>query len=245
VQDVVEKALRKLNWQGKSLLAAGRTDAGVHATGQVIAFDLEWNHPAEELQRAINAYLPTDLAAREVHLVPAAFHPRRSAIARRYHYHIFFHEVRDPLRERYAWRVWPSADVLLLSKAAGLLVGKHDFSAFGTPPSAGGSTVRTVSQAEWQPEVSESGNGWRFVVQAEAFLYHMVRRMVSLQVEIGQGKCAADDLLQYLRATEMAPEETPRYVQGLAPPNGLVLAEVLYPPGTGEIEKPGRDAITN
>ena len=106
--------------------------------------------------------------------------------------------------------------------------------------------MRTIFQAEWQPDVAVSGNGWRFVVQAEAFLYHMVRRMVSLQVEIGQGKCAAGDLLQYLRATEPAPGETPLSVQGLAPPNGLVLVEVLYPPGmAAEIEKPGRDAITS
>lgn len=246
MQDVVEKVLRKLNWQGKSLQAAGRTDAGVHATGQVIAFDLEWNHPAEELQRAMNAYLPPDVAAREVHLVPANFHPRRSALARRYHYHIFFSEVRDPLRERYAWRVWPSADAQTLSGAANLLVGKHDFTAFGTPPRAGSSTVRTVFQAEWRPDVSESGNGWLFIVQAEAFLYHMVRRMVSLQVEIGQGKYTAGALLQYLQAKEPAPGETPLYVQGLAPPNGLMLVEVLYPPGMAvDKVKTGRDAITN
>jgi tRNA pseudouridine38-40 synthase len=242
VQDVVEKALRKLNWQGKSLLAAGRTDTGVHATGQVIAFDLDWDHPAEDLQQALNAYLPFDVAAQKIHLVPANFHPRRCAVSRRYHYHIFFSDVRDPLRERYAWRVWPPADVDVLAKAASELIGKHNFAAFGKPPTARSSTVRTVTRAEWQLEVSESGNSWKFIVQAEAFLYHMVRRMVSLQVEIGQGKCTVKEIQRTLQIKEPAPGETPQYVQGLAPPNGLVLVEVLYPP---EMARMGRDAIAN
>jgi tRNA pseudouridine38-40 synthase len=231
VQDVVEKALRKLNWQGKSLQAAGRTDTGVHATGQVIAFDLKWDHPLEDLRQALNAYLPPDVVARQVHPVPANFHPRRDAISRTYHYHIFFQDMRDPLRERYAWRVWPIADPLILQQAAQELVGKHDFAAFGTPPRTGSSTVRTVFQAEWLPEASGDCNSWRFVVQAEAFLYHMVRRMVCLQVEIAQGKLAVSALAQYLQPLDRKPGEAPVYVHGLAPPNGLLLADVRYPPG--------------
>lgn len=242
MQDVVEKALRKLNWQGRSLLAAGRTDTGVHATGQVVAFDLEWNHPTEELQQALNAYLPLDVAVREVHLVPANFHPRRSAVSRKYHYHIFFCEVRDPLRERYAWRVWPPANPEVLAITARELMGKHDFAAFGAPPTARSSTVRTVTRSEWMPQVSQNGNDWVYIIQAEAFLYHMVRRMVSVQVEIGQGKRPAEEIQRYLQFKQPAPGEPPLYVQGLAPPNGLVLVEVVYPPG---ITKMGRDAIAN
>jgi len=228
VQDVVERALRKLNWQGKSLLAAGRTDTGVHATGQVIAFDLEWNHPLEELQEALNATLPQDVVARQVKPVPANFHPRRDAISRTYFYHIFFEEIRNPLRERYAWRVWPEADPQRLRQSAQELVGQHDFSAFGSPPRAGSSTVRKVSQADWHPEAN--GDGWIFLVQAEAFLYHMVRRMVSLQVEIAQGKYVSCTLQEYLQPQNRVECEPPVTVQGLAPPNGLVLVEVGYPP---------------
>ncbi len=144
MQGVVEKALEKLNWQGKSLQAAGRTDTGVHAAGQVVAFDLNWNHPVEELRQALNANLPVDVAVRSIQPVPASFHARRDARSRTYHYHLFFGEVRDPLRERYAWRVWPKADPQLLKQAAKELVGKHDFSPFGNPPHAGSSTVRKV-----------------------------------------------------------------------------------------------------
>jgi tRNA pseudouridine38-40 synthase len=229
VQGVVEKALRKLNWQGKSLQVAGRTDTGVHATGQVVAFDLDWNHPVEELRQAMNAILPKDVAVRSVQPVTASFHARRDARSRTYHYHLFFGEVRDPLRERYAWRVWPKADPQLLRKAAKELVGKHDFSAFGNPPRPGSGTVRKVFQADWLAGQSSEDDEWVFIVRAEAFLYHMVRRMVSLQVEIGQGKTSIEKLLWYLQPQSWKEEEGPVYVQGLAPPNGLVLVEVGYP----------------
>jgi tRNA pseudouridine38-40 synthase len=224
----VEKALRKLNWQGKSLLAAGRTDTGVHALGQVVAFDLDWKHSSEELQQALNAYLPLDVAVRRVQLVPSNFHPRRDAISRTYHYHIFFDSVRDPLRERYAWRIFPEADPQILRQAAEELIGKHNFAAFGSPPRLGSSTIRKIFQAEWHP--SGEGNGWVFVVKADAFLYHMVRRMVFLQVEIAQGKALFSNLTQYLQPHNRMETEGDVYVQGLAPPNGLVLMEVDYPP---------------
>ena len=230
MQDEVEKALRRLSWQGRSLLAAGRTDAGVHALGQVVAFDLEWNHPPEDLRQALNAYLPADVDARQVRPVPASFHPRRDAIFRTYHYHIFFAEVRDPLRERYAWRVYPEADSQILLQAARELVGKHDFTAFGNPPRAGSGTVRRVFQAEWHPDPSGGDNGWVFVVKADAFLYHMARRMVSLQVEIAQGKASLEDLQSYLHPKDHLEADSRGVVQGLAPPNGLVLVEVGYPP---------------
>jgi tRNA pseudouridine38-40 synthase len=230
VQDVVEKALRKLDWPGKSVQAAGRTDAGVHASGQVIAFDLHWDHPVEELKQALNAYLPMDVAVRSVQPVPASFHARRDARSRTYHYHLFFGDARDPLRERYAWRVWPKADPGLLAQAAPSLVGRHDFSAFGTPPRPGSGTLRKVFQAEWFPQTGGGDDEWLFVVKAEAFLYHMVRRMVSILVEVGQGRISLEKLLWYLQPQGWEQADLPVYVQGLAPPNGLVLVEVGYPP---------------
>jgi tRNA pseudouridine38-40 synthase len=230
VQDVVEKALRKLNWQGKSIQVAGRTDAGVHASGQVIAFDLKWDHPVEELKQALNAYLPMDVAVRSVLPVPASFHARRDARSRTYHYHLFFGDARDPLRERYAWRVWPKANPGLLAQAAQILVGRHDFSAFGTPPRPGSGTLRKVFHAEWLPETSGRDDEWLFFVKAEAFLYHMVRRMVSILVEVGQGRISLEKLLWYLQPQRWEEADLPVYVQGLAPPNGLVLVEVGYPP---------------
>ncbi len=120
VQGVVEEALRRLNWRGRAILSAGRTDAGVHASGQAIVFDLDWNHTPEELMRALNTHLPGDVAVRAINQVSPRFQPRYQAISRRYCYHIFCDPVRDPLRERYAWRVWPPVDLSMLEQAAQL-----------------------------------------------------------------------------------------------------------------------------
>lgn len=218
VQLEVEAALRRLNWQGRAILSSGRTDSGVHASGQVIAFDLEWGHGVEALVRALNANLPEDVAVKTAEVAPADFHPRYDATSRCYHYHVLFAPERDPLQDRYVWRVWPPCEVEGLQAAARLLHGTHDFAAFGTPPRIGGSTIRTVFKAGWQ--VKEDGE-MLFEVIANAFLYHMVRRMVFLQVLVGQQRISLDALQG---AVETAASLTP----GLAPPQGLFLKEVLY-----------------
>jgi tRNA pseudouridine38-40 synthase len=219
VQGVVEAALRPLGWQGRTILAAGRTDAGVHASGQVIAFDLEWPHPPGNLLRALNARLPADVAVRLVKPVSPHFHPCYDAAARRYGYRLFCQPERHPLWERYAWRVWPPAALEPMQRAAADLIGRHDFAAFGAPPRVRGTTIRTVFEAGWQLE----GAGLIFAISANAFLYHMVRRLVSLQVAIGQGFCDLQEVQQHL----LNPKNG--IVQGLAPPHGLELVEVTYP----------------
>ena len=223
VQLEVEAALRRLNWQGRAILSSGRTDTGVHAAGQVIAFDLDWTHGPEALGRALNAHLPEDVAVKAVEVADAGFHPRFDATSRCYHYQIQFAPDRDPLRDRYVWRVWPPCEVESLQAAARQLHGAHDFAAFGTPPRPGGSTIRTVFQAEWQ--VLEDGL-LRFEVIANAFLYHMVRRMVFVQVLVGQKRLSLGVLQEALttpQSSKMAP--------GLALPQGLFLKEVRYAPG--------------
>lgn len=220
VQREVEAALRGLGWQGRAVLFAGRTDCGVHASGQVIAFDLDWAHSPEALQRALNAGLPADVAVRA--LFPAAddFHPRYAAEARRYRYRLFCEQAPNPLRERYAWRVWPPVAPEPMRQFARQLLGTHDFAAFGTPPRKGGKTIRTVSRAAWL----EEGGDLAFDVVANAFLYRMIRRLVFLQVKIGQGRLDWREATAYLEN----PRRTP--LQGLAPAAGLTLVEVIYPP---------------
>ena len=233
MQGVVEEALRKLGWQGKSILAAGRTDTGAHASGQVIACDLDWAHTPGELQQALNNHLPDEVAVQQVRRVAPTFHPRYHARWRRYRYSIYCQPVRDPLLERYAWRAWPTANLEILQEAASLLPGKHDFAAFGTPPQAGSHTVRTVLQASWVAEAPHLV----FEVGAHAFLYHMVRRLVFIQVMIGQGKLELDDLRNLLEGNRSAValqgikngEQSP-LIHGLAPAQGLVLVEVGYDP---------------
>jgi len=218
VQGVVESALSELGWQERTTLAAGRTDAGVHASGQVIAFDLDWLHSLGELQAAMNAHLPADVAVQALCLARADFHPRYDALARRYCYTLYCQPARNPLRDRFAWRVWPAVTLAALESAARTLIGTHDFAAFGTPPRGFGSTVRTVLWAGWQAD----NDGLVFEIVADAFLFHMVRRLVFAQVRIAQGKLSAGAIQARLAGEERA------MVQGLAPPQGLTLVEVIY-----------------
>ncbi|MEX2161511.1 MAG: tRNA pseudouridine(38-40) synthase TruA [Anaerolineales bacterium] len=218
VQGEVEAALRPLGWTGKAILAAGRTDAGVHARGQVIAFDLAWKHGPEGLLKALNAGLPADVAACEASVTPADFHPRFEARARTYEYRLFCQPQRDPLRERYAWRAWPPVKLGRLQAAAKMLRGEHDFAAFGSPPKTGGKTVRKVTRAAWRKTGDDE---FVFDVRANAFLYHMVRRMVGLQVKVGQGAAEVADVGRAV--------STPAgKVRELAPPQGLYLVAVEY-----------------
>ena len=223
-QGVLEQALRKLNWRGRSVLMAGRTDAGVHALGQVAAFDLDWNHSPKDLRNALNAVLPADLAVRQVQVCPSDFHPRFHATSRSYRYRIYCQSVRDPLRERYAWRVWPRPDIGLLQKVSRALVGVHDFAAFGQATSPKGSTVRHLMEAHWTID----GDEIIFEVTANAFLYHMARRMVFVQIAVGQRKMSPLEIQDQLKNPPVSP------IQGLAPPQGLVLVSVRYPGGQGE-----------
>ena len=219
VQGEVEQGLKRIGWQGESILFAGRTDAGVHAIGQVIAFDLAWAHSLDDLTSALNANLPQDIGVNEVRKARDDFHPRYDALKRVYRYQIICLPTRDPIRERFSWRVWPEISLERLELCAEHFIGEYDFSAFGTPPKESGATVRRVFRATWQ----QTDEGYHFEVEGNAFLYHMVRRMVSIQVEIGQGKLEPEILTRYLSG------EAGGMIQGLAPPQGLFLVEISYP----------------
>jgi tRNA pseudouridine38-40 synthase len=194
----------------------------VHAVGQVIAFELEWAHSVDELARALNALLPRDLAARDVQVVEAGFHPRFDARERSYLYRIYIDALRRPLEDPFAWRVWPEPNLEAMQRSAGALLGSHNFAAFGSPVKVGGSTVRTIFRAGWQ-----AGSGeLRFTITADAFLYRMVRRLVYAQVMVGQGRLEEAEFAACLDISGDCPG--PR-MQGLAPACGLTLVHVGYP----------------
>lgn len=222
VQGELELALRGLGWHGRSVMLAGRTDAGAHASGQVAAADIEWPHGPDALRDALNARLPFELVVRHAEQADARFHPRFDARSRRYRYKLFCQHVRDPLRERFAWRVWPEFDPALLQQTALLFLGRHDFGAFGSAPGNKGGTERTVVLSEWHP--GETGGNWQFDVAADAFLYRMVRRLVFVQVAVAQGRCSREAVLKALdhgSAISGLPA-------GLAPAHGLELMQVDY-----------------
>jgi len=217
VQSEIENGLRQLGWKGKTIQAAGRTDTGVHASGQVIAIDLEWKYDTDVLVRAINANLPHDIAALSAVETSPGFHPRFDASGRRYVYRLYCQEQRHPLKERFAWRVWPEPDFASMQNASKIFMGEHDFRSFGKPMKPGGNTIRRVSLAEWRrPE-----EGFEFTIIADAFLYHMVRRIVFVSLNVGMGQMTEDNIMAAL-------ESGKRLRPGLAPAYGLNLAEVYY-----------------
>jgi len=220
VQSELEKAASQLGWKGSAIILAGRTDAGVHASGQVAAMDLGWNHGPESLRQALNAGLPSDLVVIEAQQVDDAFHPRFDAVSRRYRYDVRFAPLRHPLEDRLAWRVWPAVRLADLDRTARLLLGTHQFGAFGSAARKGGATSRTVTVSKWSAE----GSMYCYQIAAEGFLHRMVRRLVFVQVAVGQGRCSAQTLREAL--------ETGRRTTGLpagtAPPEGLRLLEVKY-----------------
>ena len=218
VQGELQRALSKIGWQGKSVHFAGRTDAGVHAAGQVVAFDLKWDHTEKELERALDAVLPPDIAAVQIRRTGSDFQPRYDALSREYHYRILNSPIRDPLQERYCWRVWPKLDLRKMRRETRCLTGSHDFAALGSPHQSEGSTIRRIERAGWK----RKGNLLVFEIVGNAFLYHMVRHIVMALVKTGQSNGPDAGIQSYLEHPAGPP------AQGLAPAQGLTLVEVKY-----------------
>lgn len=224
VQGELENALERLGWSGRVVWGAGRTDTGVHAAGQVIAFDAEWRHGPEDLLRALNTHLPPDVVALGLDEAPEDFSPRRWAKSRRYRYAAYNSPHRHPLLDRYAWQVWPPMSIEALNAASERLLGQHDFAAFGTAPEPGGHTRRRVMRSEWTAEPSEWSPGGllHFHIEADAFLYRMVRSLVGTLAPVGQGGLRPDAFSATLESRD-------RNRSGpAAPARGLCLMEVTY-----------------
>lgn len=224
VQGELEKALTKIGWTGRSILISGRTDTGVHATGQVASADLHWSHADDNLVRALNSSLPDDISVQSAKIMDDKFHPRFDAISRTYLYKLFCQPARDPIRERFAWRVWTPVNGDALTTAARQLIGTHDFSAFGSPTTPKGTTVRSVMKARW---MQAGADEWHFEVQANAFLYRMIRRMVFVQVAIAQEKLPVNAIANAL-AEQVPVKIRSGLPSGLAPAYGLMLVKVEY-----------------
>jgi len=217
VQAEIETALQEMGWKGRGIQSAGRTDTGVHASGQVISFEFETSLTKEMLQKALNALLPADVAIEDIQFAPKGFHPRFSAKARRYVYRLYCREQRNPLMDRFTWHVWPVVDFNLLKDCATMLIGEHDFRAFGKPPREVSGSIRKILAAAWK----RYEGGYRFEVTGNAFLYHMVRRMVFLQVRVAQRRITIQDLQSAINGDlSIKP--------GIAPARGLELREIVY-----------------
>jgi len=223
VQDAIERALHAFAGERVDTICAGRTDAGVHATGQVIHVDTAVSRPLEAWVRGVNAHLPATVAVRWSREVPADFHARFGATSRRYDYWLLNDAVRSPLLDgRVGW-VFRPLDAEAMAAAALSLVGRHDFSAFRAAECQAASPVREVSRFD----VTRHGRLIRVRIEANAFLHHMVRNLVGLLVYIGLGRQPvgwAHEVLALRDRSRAAPTFSPA---------GLYLSAVQYDPGFG------------
>lgn len=220
VQGALQTALKSLSGDSCSVSLAGRTDAGVHATGQVASFVSEKSAesmPAHRWVRGLNHFLPTTVAVQEAAPVGDEFDPRRDAVSRTYHYDLRLSNQRQPLWERRAWIVRPPFDDGAARAALSVLAGTHDFAAF-TPPTEERSATRTLREASL--EVAEESVRLRF--RADSFLQHQVRRMAGAIVELARGRADLHDFHSGFERAE------PGSMGPTAPACGLTLAAVEY-----------------
>jgi tRNA pseudouridine38-40 synthase len=224
VQGEMDAALERILGGPVSLTVAGRTDAGVHAWGQVASFELE-DTPPDELAYRLNAVLPAEIAVLEASPAPERFDARRDARSRTYCYWVLASAVRHPLEVgRALW--WPHAvERTAMDRCAAALVGRHDFTAFTPTQTEHVRFEREVIQAEWRTHrLAEPfpGELLEFWIEADAFMRHMVRVLVGTMLELGDGRRSAGNFEELLRG---APRES---AGETAPPHGLYLASVRY-----------------
>jgi tRNA pseudouridine38-40 synthase len=213
VQGVLEDALTRLGNEADGRVdGAGRTDAGVHATGQVIAFTYRGRLDTDGLGKALEALLPPDVAMRDLRVAPDGFHPRYAARYRDYRYTVW-NGPRSPLRERTALGIRVPLDTVAMARAGSVFIGRHDFRAFGT---GNRTTVRTVQSVR----VRRDGRLVTIDVQADAFLRGMVRRMVAALLEVGLGKMDETAIRAALAS------RGPAFGGAAAPAKGLCLRRV-------------------
>ena len=225
VQAEFEAVLERLMGRKTAATGAGRTDTGVHALGQAVSFQgsERWVTQPADLRRALNALLPREVWVQRLHLMRPGFDARRSATARRYRYLIGTDEAAaSPFRRPYEWALSQTLDVRALESAAAALVGEHSFRGLAA---AGANTTHyrcRVALARWAPRAD--GAGLMFTVEADRFLHHMVRFIVGTMVDIALGRRPPDDFPRLLAAHDNLAASPP------APPQGLYLEAVHYPP---------------
>lgn len=237
VQGELERVLKQITGEKIRVMGAGRTDTGVHALGQCAHIDTEWQRPTEILQRALNAVLPTDIAIRNIVPVPDDFSARFSATSRTYRYAILNQAIRSPQQERYALLVKEPLDEKLMNDAAQYLVGVHDFGAFGRassrlkkwdenqftlPRTDGRKPAKSdlTTRRMYRAQAERIGTRVTIELEANAFLYRMVRRIVGTLIGVGKGALSMDGFREVIAKKSKA--------GAAVPPHGLCLIAVNY-----------------
>ncbi len=219
IQEVLEKALYKLTEREIKIIGAGRTDAGVHARGQVVNFKCDdWRIPLAKTPLVLNSLLLNDIAVLKAELVPLDFHARFSAISKTYCYRVYNERILDPFEARYTLHEPRKLDMQAINEACRYLIGEHDFKSFKSQGTPVKTTIRKLTQARADKE----GKLVKFIFSANGFLYNMVRIMVGTLIQVGLLKIkpeALRDILEAKDRTKAGPT---------APPQGLFLERVEY-----------------
>lgn len=223
IQAAIEKALSQITGEEISAIASGRTDAGVHALGQVVSVRTSSPMPCDILQRALANNVPDNIGVLEIRDAPEGFHAIRDAVSKRYRYLIDDGAVGDVFARRYAWRIPRRLDDRVMHEAAQALLGKHDFSSFEAAGAERLSSVRTISAISVERRAEQGGERVVFEVEADGFLYHMVRNIVGVLVKVGRGRQDASWPAAVLAAKSRTA------AANTAPAQGLFLVDVRYP----------------
>jgi tRNA pseudouridine38-40 synthase len=221
IQETLQNVMKTILPFAPQVTGSGRTDAGVHALGQVAHFHSPTEIDLHRFQHSLNALLPPDIRILQIEPVSLDFHARYSAVKKTYHYHLWLDRVQNPFQRAYSLHVRHRVDLSLLREAAAQLVGEHDFTSFAnsaTEGSAAHDAVRTLFRAD----VLEQEGGVRIELEANGFLYKMVRNIVGTLLEVAAGKRDVSNIAHLLQARD-------RRLAGTAvEPKGLFLAQVDY-----------------
>lgn len=231
IQAEIERVLRLLLQMPITLHGSGRTDAGVHALGQVAHFTLPKVIKTDKICASLNQLLPPTIRVLSLEEAPAEFHARYSATSKIYHYHLYLDPIRDPLKRLYAYHVPHPVDVSLLRQAASYFVGTHDFSSFANVTGTTRDAIRTV----YRIEIIDEPGGVILAFEGSGFLYKMVRNLVGTLLDVCTGKIAQRDLPAILAAKDR------KRAGRAAPPQGLFLVSVQYPSAWGYDRPPNAE----
>ncbi len=222
VQEAIENALSKLfNQKMKITAASGRTDTGVHAEHQVVNFKTKSSLSVSQIQKALNGLLPKTIAIKEIGEVPANFHARYGVKSKIYEYRIWNSPVRSPLLAAQTYQVHEPLNLAAMRRGAKLLTGRHDFKAFCSSNGVPGSQEKTV-RTIFRFEIKREGNLIRMIVEADGFLYHMMRNMAGTLIRVGRGRMSLEELQRIIKSKDR------RQAAAMVPAAGLRLVNVTY-----------------